>query len=156
MEYIFKDNYAIGITSNGIKFLFDIEDYPIIEPHSWCESSGYIHRNKRGVDVKLHRLVTNCPNNMVVDHINHDTLDNRKANLRICTPSENARNKIYMSNNTSGKLGVYWKSNRQKWVAQIKINGVVKHLGIFEDYNEAVDCRKKAERIYFGEYSATM
>jgi hypothetical protein len=50
-------------------------------------------------------------------------------------------------------LGVYWKSNRNKWVAQIKINGVVKHLGIFDNYVDAVACRIEAEHKYFGKYA---
>lgn len=153
MEYIFESDYVVGVTSSGIKFMFDVEDYPMVAPYNWCVSSGYVHRRDKTSDVKLHRVLMNCPDGMVVDHINHNTLDNRKENLRICTLKENARNKSYSSNNTSGKIGVYWKSSRQKWVAQIKIDGKVKHLGIFKNYDDAVKCRLSAEKEYFGEYA---
>jgi hypothetical protein len=58
-----------------------------------------------------------------------------------------------MSNNHSGKIGVYWHSTRCRWVAQIKINGKVKHLGTFRQYDDAVACRLAAEKEFFGEYA---
>ena len=94
----------------------------------------------------------NCPKDMVVDHINHNPLDNRKSNLRICTQRENVMNSSLNSNNTSGCTGVAWVKENNRWWAYIDINNSRINLGYFIDYDEAVKVRKEAEIKYFGEY----
>ena len=56
-------------------------------------------------------------------------------------------------NNTSGEKGVYWHKKHSKWQASIHIDGVLKHLGLYNDKNDAIKVRKQAEEIYFGEYA---
>ena len=85
---------------------------------------------------------------MVVDHINHNKLDNRKENLRICEHQENTYNKGLCSTNTSGVTGVTWDKLRNKWIAHIK----GKNLGRFNTKEEAIKVRKQAEIEYFGEF----
>lgn len=153
MHYDLSGEYGIGFTSSGMRFLFDLDDYDKIKDNSWCISNGYLHGYRDGKEVKMHRLVTGCPIGMVVDHINLNKLDNRKRNLRICAVNQNNANKNYMSNNRSGKLGVYWRKSRKKWIAQIKVNETVKHIGCFDRYDEAVKARIEAEKHYFGEYA---
>lgn len=92
--------------------------------------------NKR---IRLHRWLTNCPKGMCVDHINHNTLDNRKCNLRICTTFGNNQNN---RNNKTGQAGVYW-SNRDKTFI-VEINH--KYLGRSKNLNEAIAIRKEAEK----------
>lgn len=88
-----KNGIAIGKTTNtNTEFLVDIADYEKVKGICWYESNtGYIHHKDKSV-IQLHRLITNCPRNKVVDHINHNTKDNRRANLRICTQKENMQN----------------------------------------------------------------
>lgn len=71
----------------------------------------------------MHRLIMGFPVNMEVDHINGDTLDNRRCNLRICTHAENMANRKIHRDNTSGYRGVYWSKERNMWRVQIYING---------------------------------
>lgn len=102
--------------------------------------------NKRnGKDVRktipLHRWVMNCPKHLQVDYINHNTLDNRKENLRRCTCRENNLNK---RNNTSGCPGVRWHLQGKKWNARITIKGKEKSLGMFNTFEEAVKARYEA------------
>ena len=101
----------------------------------------------------MHRLITGCPIGMKVDHINHNTLDNRKENLRICTQQQNSFNRQKYSRNTSGCIGVNIDKRRDKWFAQIMINGRTKFLGYYKDKQSAIVARKKAEEEYFGEYA---
>ena len=61
-----------------------------MKQYRWRISNNYVI-TKKGY-IKLHRLITNCPDDKVVDHINHNRLDNRKCNLRVCTQAENAQN----------------------------------------------------------------
>lgn len=63
----------------------------------------------------------NAPESMVVDHINGDKRDNRRANLRVVTFAENVQNRTRLpANNTSGIRGIVWDRNRSKWIAQVK------------------------------------
>lgn len=72
-----------------------------------------------------------------VDHINREPSDNRWANLRRATRSENNRNTRLYRNNTSGMRGVSWDKSKQKWVANGRLHGVLKKLGSFTDKEEA-------------------
>jgi len=87
-----------------------------------------------------------------VDHINTCGCDNRKVNLRLATPGEQGVNIGRRSNNTSGVTGVYWSKASGKWRAYIWVNGKEKHLGYYEDFDEAVEVRLKAEFKYYGEF----
>jgi hypothetical protein len=74
-----------------------------------------------------------------IDHINGDALDNRIANLRCATPSQNQHNKRRPANNTSGVKGIYWHKRRQRWCARATVGGKTVHFGYFKDIDEA--CR---------------
>ena len=84
--------------SNNKKFLILID----LDKLDFVQSVGALRISKHGYVLygrgknthRLHRIIMNCPSNMVVDHINGNKLDNRKCNLRICTIEENSQNKI--------------------------------------------------------------
>lgn len=107
-----------------------------------------INQGKRKI-TDLHRWITNAPSGMVVDHRNHDTLDNTDENLRIVTHAQNQQNrKSAQSNNkSSGLRGVTWDKKLGRWRSYIRINGKQKHLGFFNDILEAeraaIESRKK-------------
>ena len=87
------------------------------------------------------------------DHINRNPLDNRKLNLRPCNLFQNAMNSSIMSNNTSGITGVNWHKNEQKWVARIQYYNNRILLGYFNNKDDAIKARLKAEKEYFGEFA---
>ena len=103
--------------------------------------------------VLLHRIITNALDGQIVDHINHNTLDNRKNNLRIGTQENNMMNAKLKSNNTSGNTGVWLDNRTEKWVAEIKVNKKKINLGHFTNKSDAISARKKAEEEYFGDWS---
>ena len=154
--YDLSGKYGIGYTSKGEEFYFDLEDYEKIKDYCWyIRSDGYISSGG-GKNIKLlHRLITNCPQNMVVDHINHNKKDNRKCNLRNCMQQQNTMNNNISKNNTSGVTGVRWDKYRNKWCAQINYNKNI-FLGRFNTFEEAVEARKNAELKYFGDYSSNI
>lgn len=78
-----------------------------------------------------------------IDHINHDTSDNRIANLREVSKRENARNLPLLRSNSTGVAGVYHRDN--KWVAMIRVDRELRHLGYFAKFEDAVAARKAAE-----------
>lgn len=88
------------------------------------------------------------PEGMVLDHINHDGCDNRIANLRIVSRDENNRNFSLSKRNKSGRVGVSWNSDYQKWKACITHNGNYHFLGNFEDINDAIQAREIAEKKF--------
>ena len=100
----------ISSPKHGVfKVKIDYEDKEKVNNYKWVVSihkGGVFYimaRDKAtGRNVQLHRLITGCPSNLTVDHINHDTLDNRKENLKVCTHSENNLNKGLHPYNKTG------------------------------------------------------
>jgi hypothetical protein len=82
------------------------------------------------------------------DHRNHNRLDNRWVNLRLTSHQENQKNRSISANNKSGFNGVSWHKDRNKWVANIRINGKQKNLGYFKELAEAIDARQEANIKY--------
>jgi hypothetical protein len=110
----------------------------------------------------MHRVIMNVPNDKFIDHINHDTLDNRKENLRTCTNAQNQRNQVQQKNTTSKYKGVYLLKSKYKnkiytyWMAQIKIDGKrQKYLGLFKSEIEGAKAYDKKAREVFGEFALT-
>jgi len=83
-----------------------------------------------------------------IDHINGDRSDNRLENLRCVTNTENCKNQMKKSNNTSGVVGVSWRKREGTWCAYITINGVQTGLGYYDNLFDAVCARKSAEIRY--------
>ena len=98
-KYDLTHDYGIGYTDKGETFYFDLEDYDLIKDYHWyIDNAGYVHaqyrENGKYIHIKMHRLVMQVVGNpqMIIDHIGHNTTDNRKSMLRICTPRENSFN----------------------------------------------------------------
>lgn len=152
-EIIIKKDYALIKIKKHNNFIFskiDLDDIEKIKNLKWSLSKNYISNVKN--KILLHRFIMNVSDGELwVDHINHDTFDNRKCNLRIVTPSENAMNKKLLNSNKSGKTGVHLSSNN-KYVAQLGINYKTLNLGSYNTMAEAVKARKIGEEIYFKEH----
>ena len=129
----------------------------MVKDYCWhISDQGYVitnSRNSSGKRIRMHRLLFDNCDGMEIDHINHDTTDNRRSNLRVVSHSQNNTNKGLRKHNTSGCTGVSWHSKREQWYSRISVNKKTIFLGWFNDYDEAVKARKEAEEKYFGEYS---
>ena len=101
----------------------------------------------------MHREITNCPKGLVVDHINHNTLDNRRDNLRVCTQSENIKNSRVRNTNKTGLTGVHYDKSRNRWMSYVTVNKKRKNLGRFKTLLDACCARKSAENKYYGEFA---
>ena len=157
-EIIEHDDYAEIVLYNRdcieiARALIDIEDVEKVKDLKWClNGNGYVLHSTCKNKAFLHRLLTNCPDDMMVDHINRDPLDNRKSNLRIVSNQQNSMNKGPQKRNTSGHKGVSWDKKRNKWYAYITVNYKLINLGRFSILEDAIEARKRAEIKYFGEY----
>lgn len=103
--------------------------------------------------LSLPREIMECPKNKRVDHIDHNTLNNRRINLRIATDSNNLKNrKSKNSNNTSGYRNVTWMSGH--WRIQLQINGKnTLFPNKFDNVNDAGKFAKEMREKYYGNYS---
>lgn len=151
-RYDLSGDYGIGyFNNNNGFFIFDKEDFERIKNHTWTLSSnGYVRSSYK---ISFHRLVMDCPEDKVIDHVNHNPLDNRKQNLRICTYRQNSFNKKVSQNNLSGVSGVVSVKGKNRWKARIWYKGEQIYLGQYKTFEEAVNARKKAEQKYFGEFA---
>lgn len=120
-----------------------------------CRTEGSPPNKK---NVYMHRLIMNAPDGAYIDHINGDSLDNRKENLRFCNNSENMRNRGKNQNNTSGYKGVSYNKNRRgkkKWEAKCKHNYKTIHFGIYETAKEASEAYQKGIKKLWPNFAPT-
>jgi AP2 domain./HNH endonuclease. len=105
-----------------------------------------ILRNGKRITIFLHRLLVNCPKGLEVDHINLNTLDNTRKNLRIATRAENNQNRSVSVANKSGFRGVNWSATCGKWEANISVGGKQTRLGFFDDIHKAAQVAHEARK----------
>lgn len=159
-KYEICGEYTKVFFKDGDYFLIDTEDLNKIIGIRW-----YRRDNKNGVkyvvtrDVQkgkqkqtmLHRFIINAPDDLVVDHINHNGYDNRKANLRVCSQQQNIFNSSKRVTSKNKYMGVY--KRKDVYVVAITKDNKRIHLGTFDTEEEALIARLKAEKELFGEFA---
>ena len=103
----------------------------------------------------MHRLLMDEPQGLTVDHINGNSLDNRRKNLRVATKSQNMQNAGANCRNTSGYKGVHWLKAACKWQARIRHDGKRIHLGVFDTAEQAHEAYCAAAESLHGEFANT-
>lgn len=140
----------------------DDEDYDLLMQWNWHHNKGYavrMQRNELGKQetILMHREIMQTPKGMETDHINAngetDGLNNQRCNLRVCTKTQNTRNRGKPNHNTSGYKGVTWHEQSKKWVARIGFDGTLKNLGSFSDAIDAAQAYDVAARKLFGRFA---
>ncbi len=139
--------------------IVDADDYDRLNQYKWYASRNengdyYAKRMERGTrrQIIMHRVITEAPPGLLVDHRNHNGLDNRRSNLRICTKGENNRNQLPRGG-TSQYKGVSWSKSHKKYAATIRCNKQRFHLGWFDDEVEAAKAYDKKAKELFGEFA---
>lgn len=162
-----ETSYREIILTRGQVALVDDGDYDSLIQNKWCADwnkgtrTFYAIRktilNGKKVTVRMHREILGLAHGYKRDgeHINGDTLDNRRDNLRIATRSQNARNRGKQSNNKSGYKGVHFHKASGKWIAEIGLNGKHIYLGLYSTPQLAHEAYCKAAEQLHGEYART-
>ncbi len=136
--------------------IIDMEDIGLCKGYKWSLTKDkYVLTYKNGMYIYLHRFLLDAKEGEYVDHINFNTLDNRKSNLRICTNAQNLQHRSKLTKiNTSGYHGISFNKEKHKWKVEIQYNNHRKTIGYYKDINNAISARKNAEEEYFGKYKS--
>lgn len=140
-------------------------NYALVEPIDWHRvmaagpwrglkwaSHQYAVNSQREY---MHRLILKVPPGKIVDHWNGNGLDNRRANLRPATPTQNMRNSQKRRVKASSRFkGIYWNKANRKWMVRIGENWRQRYLGLFVDEMEAALAYDRAARELFAEFAA--
>ena len=144
--------------------IVDPEDYPRLAKYKWhlakSPYGSYAVRWKR-IKAKntrkriwMHREIIHVPANLLCDHINRDSLDNRKANLRPATVSQNLCNRSKTKSKTRSKYkGLEWDRIQRKWKARIQVNNKKIYLGSFTSETAAAKAYDSAAKKYHREFA---
>lgn len=138
--------------------IVDAKDYPALTKYKWFAEGAngkyYAVRKKNGKSIKMHRQIKKAPPHLVVDHIDHNGLNNTNANLRLATFTQNCQNQQRASHKTSKYKGVHWHKKQKKWAAQITANKKPHHLGYFKEETQAAKAYDRAAKKYHRQFAS--
>ena len=147
--------------TQGQVCLVDDEDYEFYNQWKWqaikSRDTYYARRStgyKPRKTLMMHRCILGLINPKIqVDHKDFNGLNNQKSNIRTCTHAQNHMHHKKQKGCTSSYKGVSWYKKTNKWVAHIRINKELKHLGYFDIEEEAALSYDRAALVHFGEYA---
>ena len=148
--------------TQGKVALIDDEDFEYLNQFKWCTQkvpkTFYARRNKRingkQTVIYMHREIMKTPNDIEVDHQDHNGLNCQKSNMRNCSIQENNRNARKTNLHRSSKYkGVHWRKSKQRWNPSITYNGKLKYLGLFSSEIEAAFAYNRAAKELFGDFA---
>lgn len=156
-------SYRLIPLTQGQNAIVDASDYEWLNQWNWFAwwspetESFYARRslrvNGRLTMIHMARELLDCEIGEFPDHISHETLDNRRANIRKGTNSQNMCNRRQRPDNTSGYRGVTFYKDRKQWVSRISVNKRRIHLGYFLTPEDAAHSYDEAAKKYHGEFA---
>lgn len=145
LQRLKDNNFSVYIRPNRNNQLL----YPLMN-----KVKNRVNGRNTYTSVQLNRFILGVTDDVVVDHINHDTLDNRRENLRAIEPTNNSTNrKTHNKNNQSGYRNVCWLKVEGKYVVQLMIEGKNERLGFFDNVDEAGKFAEEMRKKYYGTYA---
>jgi hypothetical protein len=160
-----EGDVAYILLTRGHEAVIDAVDLPLVNQFRWAAKEDrfpdgsiqtiYVHRTIRTAGRQstewMHRVLTDAPRGLVVDHIDGNGLNNRRSNLRVVTHAQNCLNRRISRNNTAGLKGVTQRG--ESWLAQISLLGRRIHLGKFDSAAAAHEAYARAAADLHGEFA---
>lgn len=136
--------------------LIEARDLKRVSTHTWSlMGRNYIKARIDGKDIYLHRFIMNQTDpNIIVDHINRDSLDNRRSNLRLANRNQNAFNRKKSLNKSSQYKGVSFDKTKSMWQSYVKMEGIKYLLGYFPKEKQAAKVYDQAASYYYGQFAS--
>ena len=159
-----EGNIAYITLTKGHEAIIDAEDVHMVDSGNWyamiAGNTVYacrrVHSGMHSRVVLLHRVLMEPPDGLVVDHIDGNGLNNRRrasnCNIRIATRSQNLMNSGIYKHNSSGFRGVSWDKAKQKWRANIMMDGRSMHLGYFLTPEDASATYERVSKELYGHF----
>lgn len=135
--------------------IVDDEDFEQISLYTWYLSEkGYAVAKPARRTIRMHRIIAKTPKGKLTDHVNHDKLDNRRVNLRICNRQQNQQNRRKQEKPTSSIYkGVTWYKPYRKWAAKIDVHGKRTYIGYFDNERHAAMAYDIWARFLYKDFS---
>ena len=138
--------------------IVDVEDFERVNSYKWCSvRMGQVWYAQTlspdGSHLSMHRLITNAPKQLIVDHKDHNGLNNRRSNLRLCTQQQNIYNRRPQSGGSSRHKGVHWDKKFNQYRAKICHKSKQYHLGRFDNEDDAGRAYDRKAIELFGEFA---
>ena len=151
------DNTKTIPLTQGHVAIVDADDYDDLSQYKWHVNKNsntfYAQRKQNGKTIKMHRQILNAPDGLLCDHKNHNGLDNRRSNLRLCTHAQNQQNRRPLTGCSSKYKGVCWNRDKKKWQADITVKGWHIFIGYFDYEADAAIAYDDRAIEYFGEFA---
>lgn len=150
--------------TQGQVALIDDEDLGLVGRYRWyaawnphtqsfyAQTNAWLDDDKKHT-LRMHRLLLGNPKNVIVDHIDHDTLNNTRANLRLSTNKESSMNRRRRKDNASGYKGVRLDKRYGVWIARIQTSHGRKDIGRYRTAEEAYAAYCAAALEHHGEFA---
>jgi hypothetical protein len=139
--------------TRGLYAVIDDEDYPLISHRKWvAQPSGKTFYAVNGLRQRMHRCILQAAAGAIVDHIDHDGLNNTRKNLRFATRTQNLANGTW-SRRLSGYRGVYLIRSRGVYQASLRFNGKNISQGYYKTAEEAAAAYDRGAVKYFGNFA---
>lgn len=143
------------VLTRGKVALVDDEDFERVNQYKWhAFKNGRNEYAKTCMNLQMHRLILGITDSKIlVDHIDHDGLDNRRSNLRICTKAQNRFNSLPNRATSSQYKGVSWCNEYKNWRSMMDFQGKRINLGRFKSEIEAAKAYDAKAKELFGEFA---